>query len=109
MKLDSLFWIKESSFDGGLLRKPKYDHLKELHKAIKSSERAILLADPTFVSLGTYEQGYFIEFDARVGVGGRNSSGGVQWEFRYPIGGVKEKRYLLDFGLYQWKKEDCLC
>ncbi|GJZ24206.1 glycoside hydrolase, family 35 [Tanacetum coccineum] len=40
----------------GLLRQPKYDHLKELHKAIKSSERAILSADPAFVSLGTYEQ-----------------------------------------------------
>ncbi|GJT27248.1 beta-galactosidase 3-like protein [Tanacetum coccineum] len=39
-------------------RQPKYDHLKELHKAIKSSERAILLADPAFVSLGTYEQAH---------------------------------------------------
>ncbi|PWA84720.1 glycoside hydrolase, family 35 [Artemisia annua] len=42
----------------GLLRQPKYDHLKELHKAIKSSERAILSADPAFVSLGTYEQAH---------------------------------------------------
>ncbi|KAJ9561132.1 hypothetical protein OSB04_006292 [Centaurea solstitialis] len=42
----------------GLLRQPKYDHLKELHKAVKLSERAILSADPAFVSLGSYEQAH---------------------------------------------------
>ncbi|XP_071737208.1 beta-galactosidase 5-like [Rutidosis leptorrhynchoides] len=49
----------------GLLRQPKYDHLKELHKAIKSSERAILSADPEFISLGTYEQAHV--FSSRTG------------------------------------------
>ncbi|CAI9294733.1 unnamed protein product [Lactuca saligna] len=42
----------------GLLRQPKYNHLKELHKAIKLSERALVSADPTFISLGTYEQAH---------------------------------------------------
>ncbi|KAI3769719.1 hypothetical protein L6452_00832 [Arctium lappa] len=42
----------------GLLRQPKYDHLKELHKAIKLSERAILSADPAFISLGSYEMAH---------------------------------------------------
>ncbi|KVI10712.1 Galactose-binding domain-like protein, partial [Cynara cardunculus var. scolymus] len=42
----------------GLLRQPKYNHLRELHKAIKLSERAILSADPAFVSLGSYEQAH---------------------------------------------------
>lgn len=40
----------------GLLRQPKYDHLKELHKAIKLSERALVNADPTITPLGNYEQ-----------------------------------------------------
>ncbi|XP_076956323.1 beta-galactosidase 5-like isoform X2 [Bidens hawaiensis] len=42
----------------GLLRQPKYDHLKALHRAIKLSERALVSADPTFVSLGNYEQAH---------------------------------------------------
>ncbi|KAJ0759438.1 putative beta-galactosidase [Helianthus annuus] len=42
----------------GLVRQPKYDHLKELHKAVKLSERAIVSADPTFISLGSYEQAH---------------------------------------------------
>ncbi|KAK1439879.1 hypothetical protein QVD17_05703 [Tagetes erecta] len=42
----------------GLVRQPKYDHLKELHRAIKLSERAIVSADPSFISLGNYEQAH---------------------------------------------------
>uniref|UniRef100_A0A6P3ZWY6 Beta-galactosidase n=1 Tax=Ziziphus jujuba TaxID=326968 RepID=A0A6P3ZWY6_ZIZJJ len=42
----------------GLTREPKYSHLKELHKAIKLSEDALVSADPTITSLGTYEQAY---------------------------------------------------
>ncbi|CAI9103760.1 OLC1v1002304C1 [Oldenlandia corymbosa var. corymbosa] len=42
----------------GLIRQPKYDHLKELHKAIKLSERALVSADPTVTALGNYEQAY---------------------------------------------------
>ncbi|XP_076914228.1 beta-galactosidase 3-like [Bidens hawaiensis] len=42
----------------GLVRQPKYDHLKELHKAIKLCEGAIVSADPAFFSLGSYEQAH---------------------------------------------------
>ncbi|KAK4424120.1 Beta-galactosidase 3 [Sesamum alatum] len=42
----------------GLLRQPKYDHLKELHKAIKSCEHALVAADPTVTPLGNYEQAH---------------------------------------------------
>lgn len=40
----------------GLIREPKYGHLKELHKVIKLCEKAILNADPTITSLGSYEE-----------------------------------------------------
>ncbi|KAA8536069.1 hypothetical protein F0562_028547 [Nyssa sinensis] len=42
----------------GLIRQPKYGHLKELHKAIKSCERALVSADPTVTLLGNYEQAH---------------------------------------------------
>ncbi|GMY05720.1 beta-galactosidase 3-like [Fagus crenata] len=42
----------------GLIRQPKYGHLKELHKAIKLCERALLTADPTITSFGSYEKAY---------------------------------------------------
>ncbi|XP_031273825.1 beta-galactosidase 3-like [Pistacia vera] len=42
----------------GLIREPKYGHLKELHKAVKLCERALLSADPYIVSLGNYEQAH---------------------------------------------------
>ncbi|KAG2703340.1 hypothetical protein I3843_06G125600 [Carya illinoinensis] len=42
----------------GLIREPKYGHLKELHMAIKSCERALLNADPTITSLGNYEKAH---------------------------------------------------
>ncbi|KAL2460097.1 Beta-galactosidase 3 [Abeliophyllum distichum] len=42
----------------GLVRQPKYDHLKELHKAIKLCERALVSADPTVTALGNYEQAH---------------------------------------------------
>ncbi|KAF7127525.1 hypothetical protein RHSIM_Rhsim11G0181200 [Rhododendron simsii] len=45
----------------GLIRQPKYGHLKELHRAIKLCERALVSADPTVTRLGRYEQ-----TDARV-------------------------------------------
>ncbi|KAK4405288.1 Beta-galactosidase 3 [Sesamum angolense] len=41
-----------------LLRQPKYDHLKELHKAIKLCEHALVAADPTVTPLGNYEQAH---------------------------------------------------
>ncbi|KAI3979478.1 hypothetical protein MKX01_001670 [Papaver californicum] len=42
----------------GLIRQPKYGHLKELHMAIKLSERAIVSADPVITSLGNYQQAH---------------------------------------------------
>nr|GLL43088.1 beta-galactosidase 8-like isoform X1 [Ipomoea trifida] len=37
----------------GLLRQPKYGHLKDLHKAIKLCEEAMVATDPTTTSLGS--------------------------------------------------------
>ncbi|KAH7834339.1 hypothetical protein Vadar_015024 [Vaccinium darrowii] len=42
----------------GLIRQPKYGHLKELHRAIKLCERALVSADPTVTLLGSYEQAH---------------------------------------------------
>ncbi|KAK2978259.1 hypothetical protein RJ640_017110 [Escallonia rubra] len=42
----------------GLIRQPKYDHLKELHRVIKLCEQALVAADPAVTSLGTYEQAH---------------------------------------------------
>ncbi|KAH9656926.1 Beta-galactosidase 3 [Citrus sinensis] len=56
----------------GLIREPKYGHLKELHKAIKLCENALLTANSTVTSLGNYEEcaaflsNYHTESAARV-------------------------------------------
>lgn len=42
----------------GLIREPKYSHLKELHKAIKLCQQALVSADPTVTRLGTYQQAH---------------------------------------------------
>ncbi|KAL8523216.1 hypothetical protein ACS0TY_013256 [Phlomoides rotata] len=42
----------------GLIRQPKYGHLKELHKAVKLCEKALLSADPTVTSLGSLQQAH---------------------------------------------------
>ncbi|KAF5947231.1 hypothetical protein HYC85_013188 [Camellia sinensis] len=42
----------------GLIRQPKYGHLKELHSAIKLCERALVSADPTVTLLGSYSQAH---------------------------------------------------
>ncbi|XVF67768.1 hypothetical protein PTKIN_Ptkin10aG0148700 [Pterospermum kingtungense] len=42
----------------GLIRQPKHGHLKELHKAIKLCEKALLSADPNVIALGSYEQAH---------------------------------------------------
>ncbi|KAL9229169.1 hypothetical protein vseg_004665 [Gypsophila vaccaria] len=42
----------------GLIRQPKYGHLKQLHRAIKLCERALVLSNPTVISLGTYQKAY---------------------------------------------------
>ncbi|CAM8915603.1 unnamed protein product [Rhodiola kirilowii] len=48
----------------GLLRQPKYGHLKELHRAIKLSEKALISADPTVTSLGNFQQAHVYSSDA---------------------------------------------
>lgn len=40
----------------GLIRQPKYGHLKELHRAIKLCEQALVSSDPIVTSLGPYQQ-----------------------------------------------------
>lgn len=42
-----------SVYIAGLLRQPKWGHLKDLHKAIKLCEAALIATDPTITSLGT--------------------------------------------------------
>ncbi|CAL5329038.1 unnamed protein product [Camellia sinensis] len=42
----------------GMIRQPKYGHLKELHSAIKLCERALVSADPTVTLLGSYSQAH---------------------------------------------------
>ncbi|KAB1207325.1 Beta-galactosidase 3 [Morella rubra] len=42
----------------GLIRQPKYGHLKEFHNAIKLCERALLTADPTVTSFGNYGEAH---------------------------------------------------
>nr|CAB3468249.1 unnamed protein product [Digitaria exilis] len=40
----------------GLLRQPKWGHLRDLHKAIKQAEPALVSGDPTVQSIGNYEK-----------------------------------------------------
>ncbi|XP_051199773.1 beta-galactosidase 9 [Lolium perenne] len=42
----------------GLLRQPKWGHLRDLHKAIKQAEPALVSGDPTVQSIGSYEKAY---------------------------------------------------
>ncbi|XP_057415941.1 beta-galactosidase 3-like [Lotus japonicus] len=42
----------------GLIRQPKYGHLKELHRAIKMCERALVSTDPIITSLGDFQQAH---------------------------------------------------
>ncbi|KAL3840818.1 hypothetical protein ACJIZ3_025409 [Penstemon smallii] len=42
----------------GLLRQPKYGHLKDLHRAIKLCEPAIVYGDPTYTLLGNEQEAY---------------------------------------------------
>ncbi|XP_066369763.1 beta-galactosidase 9 [Miscanthus floridulus] len=42
----------------GLLRQPKSGHLRDLHKAIKQAEPALVSGDPTIQSIGNYEKAY---------------------------------------------------
>ncbi|CAA6663846.1 unnamed protein product [Spirodela intermedia] len=40
----------------GLVRLPKWGHLRDLHKAIKLCEQALLYGEPTFLSLGPLQE-----------------------------------------------------
>ncbi|KAK6941384.1 Beta-galactosidase, beta-sandwich domain [Dillenia turbinata] len=42
----------------GLPREPKYSHLRDLHKAIKLCESALVSADPTVTSLGSKQEAH---------------------------------------------------
>ncbi|XP_065047483.1 beta-galactosidase-like [Musa acuminata AAA Group] len=42
----------------GLLRQPKWGHLTDLHKAIKSCEPALVSGDPTVTNLGKYQEAH---------------------------------------------------
>lgn len=62
-----LFIKKKSNHFGakimaGLIRQPKYGHLKELHRAIKMCEPALVSADPIITSLGNFQQVYFFSW-----------------------------------------------
>ncbi|KAL6562870.1 hypothetical protein OROHE_005457 [Orobanche hederae] len=42
----------------GLIRQPKYGHLKGLHKVVKKCEKALVSADPIVTSLGPLQQAH---------------------------------------------------
>ncbi|WVY99704.1 hypothetical protein V8G54_025774 [Vigna mungo] len=42
----------------GLLRQPKWGHLKDLHRAIKMCEPALVSGDPTVTNLGNYQEAH---------------------------------------------------
>ncbi|KDP41747.1 hypothetical protein JCGZ_26765 [Jatropha curcas] len=42
----------------GLIRQPKYNHLRDLHLAIQLCEKALLTSDPTVTALGSYQQAH---------------------------------------------------
>ncbi len=39
-------------FGSGILRQPKWGHLKDVHKAVKLCEEALVATDPKVTSLG---------------------------------------------------------
>ncbi|KAK9275813.1 hypothetical protein L1049_023084 [Liquidambar formosana] len=45
----------------GLLREPKYGHLRDLHKAIKLCEPALVSADPTVIILGSNQEAHVFQ------------------------------------------------
>ncbi|WCJ43523.1 Beta-galactosidase [Euphorbia peplus] len=42
----------------GLIRQPKYGHLKELHRSIKMCEKALVSTDPIVTQLGNFQQAH---------------------------------------------------
>lgn len=51
------FWgVGWGVYIAGLLRQPKWGHLRNLHRAIKQAEPALVSGDPTIRSIGNYEK-----------------------------------------------------
>ncbi|OIW17176.1 hypothetical protein TanjilG_18131 [Lupinus angustifolius] len=48
----------------GLLRQPKWGHLKDLHRAIKLCEPALVSGDPTVTPLGKYQEAHVFKYKA---------------------------------------------
>ncbi|KAF7096810.1 hypothetical protein CFC21_098707 [Triticum aestivum] len=48
----------------GLIRQPKWGHLRDLHKAIKQAEPALVSGDPTVQRIGNYEKAYVFKSSA---------------------------------------------
>ncbi|KAK7255585.1 hypothetical protein RIF29_28998 [Crotalaria pallida] len=48
----------------GLLRQPKWGHLKDLHRAIKLCEPALVSGDPTVTRLGNYQEAHVFKYKA---------------------------------------------
>lgn len=53
--LNAMYSSQLKSF-AGLIRQPKYGHLKELHRAVKLCEKALVSTDPTVTSLGGLQE-----------------------------------------------------
>jgi hypothetical protein len=54
--LSSTPGISGGVYIAGLLRQPKWGHLRNLHRAIKQAEPALVSGDPTIRSIGNYEK-----------------------------------------------------
>lgn len=47
----------------GLKREAKWGHLKDLHRAIKLCEPALINSDPSIITLGNYQKvGFILNF-----------------------------------------------
>ncbi|CAM8906670.1 unnamed protein product [Rhodiola kirilowii] len=46
----------------GLLRQPKWGHLKDLHRAIKLCEPALIAGEPTVIPLGRYQEAHVFNY-----------------------------------------------
>lgn len=70
MKWILTFGTQPIAFDSlslaGLIRQPKWGHLKELHKAIKLCETALVSGDPVVTSLGHFHQVRLVFFDCTI-------------------------------------------
>ena len=47
-----VFFLISLLYAAGIIRQPKWGHLKDVHKAIKLCEEALIATDPKISSLG---------------------------------------------------------